>query len=389
MKTRKWGFFPFDAMDYKAAQAWLDKKAAQGWVLDRMFLRTFARFVPAGGRYHCVDLELPRVFDDQPDADYVRFCEDAGWELAAAPRGMLIFRSRSGYSPAPLQTDAGMEAERFWKKHVRKNVITVLVLFAILIPLLAVLFTLSGSAPFSSLATLNSTLLLLPAAVLALAYLLWSLIATVGSYVHFRRTGRLPQRGRPLAWGMGLAGFLIAALVVCWWLFGFAEDLGVGKTVDVALDPFHEEVSATPELCQSYPVITAADLGLEYSDNSRYLNGRRSLLVDLLDYSEITDGGHGSTHILTTMRYECASETLARWMFSARLRETARGQDFLWGRLEWGDVTSAHGFDQICFARDGSYLLLRQGNTVALVGATGFDWSEHLDPLRQRLELDA
>lgn len=388
MKKRKWGFFPFDAMDYKAAQSWLDKKAAQGWVLDRVFLRTFARFVPSEGRYHCVDLEFPRVFDDQPDADYVRFCEDAGWELTAAVRGMLIFRSRPGHSPAPLQTDAGMEAERFWKKHVRKNVITVLVLFAILIPLLAALFTLSNGVPFTSLLLLNSTLLLFPAAVLALAYLLWSLIATVGSYVHFCRTGCLPRHGRPFAWVMGLAGFLIAALVVCWWLFGFAEDLGVGKTVDAALDPFHEETSATAELCQSYPVITAADLGLEYSSDSRYLDGRRSLLADFLDYSEITDGSSGATHILTTMRYECASETLARQTFSARLRETARGQDFLWGRLDWGEVTSAHGFDQICFTRDNSYLLLRQGNTVALVGATGFDLSRHLDTLRARLSLD-
>lgn len=387
MKVRKWGFFPFDAMDYKAAQAWLDEKTAQGWVLDKIFLRSFARFVPSEGRYHCVDLEMPRVFDDDPDADYVRFCRDAGWELAAVTRGMLIFRTLPGQFPAPLQTDASMEAERFWKKHVRKNVITVLILFAILLPLLAVLFTLSDGAAFSSLLLLNSTLLLLPAIALTLAYLLWSLLTTAGSYVHFRRTGHLPRRGRPLAWVMGLAGFVIAALVVCWWLFGFAEDLGTGKTVDAALDPFREEISATPELCQSYPVITAADLGLEYSDDSRYLNGRRSLLADALIYDEITDGAQGATHILTTMRYQCASETLARWMFDARLRETACGQDFLWGRLDWGEVTSARGFDQICFDQNGNYLLLRQGNTVALVGATGFDLSQHLDTLRARLSL--
>ena len=34
MSSRKWGFFPFDAMDYKAAQAYLDKKADDGKQYD-------------------------------------------------------------------------------------------------------------------------------------------------------------------------------------------------------------------------------------------------------------------------------------------------------------------------------------------------------------------
>ena len=37
MSNHKWGFFPFDAMDYKAAQAYLDKKAAQGWVMEHLY----------------------------------------------------------------------------------------------------------------------------------------------------------------------------------------------------------------------------------------------------------------------------------------------------------------------------------------------------------------
>ena len=29
-----WGFFPYEAMDYKAAQACLDRRAAAGWHIN-------------------------------------------------------------------------------------------------------------------------------------------------------------------------------------------------------------------------------------------------------------------------------------------------------------------------------------------------------------------
>ena len=63
----------------------------------------------------------------------------------------------------------------------------------------------------------------------------------------------------------------------------------------------------------------------------------------------------------------CVNERVAHWMFDARRDETARGSGFLWGDLEWGEVTSDYGFDQICFTRDSSYLLALEGNTVILL----------------------
>lgn len=388
MKAKtKWGFFPFDAIDYKAAQAYLDKKAARGWVLDRLIFHRFARFVPAQGRCHCVDLDIPHAFSDDVDWDYVDFCADAGWELAASARGMLLFRSKPGQAPAPLQTDAGMEAEGFWKRHIRKNLIGTLILTLLLVFLSIFVFS-SGYVPVSQVLCGNSVFLLLALAVLWSVLLLRDLICLLRAALCFHRSRTIPRAHPKRAWAFGLLAYLSILLLVFWWGLDFAEGFGLNKTVDAALDPFHEEVSATPELCQSYPVITAADLGLEYSEDSRYLDGERSFLVDHLDYSEITGGENGATHILTTMRYECAGDALARWVFSARLRETARGTDFIWGELEWGEVTSAHGFDQICFARGGAYVLLRQGDTVALVGATGFDLTEHLDTLQTRLALD-
>lgn len=52
----------------------------------------------------------------------------------------------------------------------------------------------------------------------------------------------------------------------------------------------------------------------------------------------------------------------------------------------WGAVTSDWGFGQACTARDGSYLLLRGGDVVALIGATGLDLTgpEYLEAIRAR-----
>ena len=163
MSEHKWGLFPFEAMDYKAAQAYLDKKAAKGWVLDKLYCKRFARFAPAEGRSHYVDLDLHDMLDDGPDPDYLQLCEDAGWELLKNVRGMLLFRSQLGRHPAPIQTDEGIEADRFWKKYVRKNFLVLLVTLLICIPLLLLLLSLPNRRVIvSELLCYNANLLLLP-----------------------------------------------------------------------------------------------------------------------------------------------------------------------------------------------------------------------------------
>lgn len=39
-----WGLFAYDALDYTAAQQWLDRKAAQGWRLKKLYFGLLARF---------------------------------------------------------------------------------------------------------------------------------------------------------------------------------------------------------------------------------------------------------------------------------------------------------------------------------------------------------
>ncbi len=386
MSNHKWGFFPFDAMDYKAAQAYLDKKAAQGWVMEHLYCKWFARFVPAEGRYHCVDLDTPHVFDDDLDWNYVEFCEDAGWELVKNVRSMLIFRSKLGHHPTPLQTDTELEAEKFWKKYVRRNFLIELICLLFLAGLIALFAVLPNpSVSFTELLCSNAAVLGIPYVLFAAVSILWTLYRTIAIYVRFRRTREIASQKHGGAWVIGLLHFLAKVLIILWYLLYLADGLLIGKVVDVAWSTIKEEYTATPELCQSYPVITAADLGLPYSEDSRYLDGRRALLAERLDYSEITHSPH---HILTTERYECANEQVAQWMFDARKAETTLGSGFLWGDLDWSEVTSDYGFDRICFARDNSYLLALEDDVVILVGASNLDLTDHIDTIWERLELD-
>ena len=120
-------------------------------------------------------------------------------------------------------------------------------------------------------------------------------------------------------------------------------------------------------------MVLSSDLGLPDSDDSRHLEGFGSILMEFLEYREIADGEdpEAPVHILTTERYDCAGEGLARWTLAQRREETRNGS-FLWGELEWEDAPGL-GFDESCVCRGGSYLLFRQGRVVALVGCSGLD----------------
>lgn len=118
----KFTFFPYSAFDCKAAQDYLDQKAAQGWVLDQIFPGRLARFVPAQGRRHFVDVCSYAGFG--PDYDFIQLCGDAGWECVKDDfADMVLFRSKLGVDPQPIQSDPNFEWREFLRKQVRHRLI--------------------------------------------------------------------------------------------------------------------------------------------------------------------------------------------------------------------------------------------------------------------------
>lgn len=386
------GFYPYEAMNYKAGQAYLDRKAARGWGLRHIYLGSIALFERTEAPRHFVDLDIRPFMDEKPDEDYLQLCADAGWEHLQTLRGMLLFRAENGMDPAPLQSDGGIEWERFWRKYARRNLIaTALVLVAAV----ALVWLLLGLTPgpgrsVAALVASNSALLYLLSLAVGLLSILLGLVGVPLYLLRCRRSGQVDTPGRVWAWVQDAPFRLFRPLYVLAALLALLEIFGtVGTPVDLRWSPINGENTATVEACRQWPVVMASDLGLRDSEDSRYLEGHRSPLAEFLKYSELTDGNtpEAPLYILTTERYECANETLARWVFALRARET-RGGAFLWGELEWEEAPGLR-FEESYVCREGDYLLLRQGKVVALVGCQGLDLTkpERLAVIQERLEL--
>lgn len=386
------GFFPYETMNYKAAQAYLDRKAAKGWALQHIYLGAIARFIPAETPRHFVDLDIREHFEKESDPDYLQLCTDAGWEHIQTLRGMLFFRAADGADPIPIQSDADLEWERFWRKYARKNLISTAVALLLGVGILAVILGLTPGPGRSvaSLAASDSALLYLLSLGMGLVSILLSFIGVPLYLLRCRKSGQVESPGQAWAWiqdapfRLSKPLYLIAALVALLEIFGV-----VGTTVDLALSGYNHEETATVEACREYPVVMAADLGLRNSEDSRYLDGHRSPLAEFLNYSEISPrtDPEAPLYILTTERYECVSESLARWIINIRRDETRKGA-FLWGELDWQTAPDL-GFEECYTCRENSYLLLRQGNVVALVGCAHLDLTtpERLPLIRARLGL--
>lgn len=382
----KLGFFPYEAMNYKSAQAQLDRRAAQGWELRHIYLGCIARFRRADRPSHFVDLDIRGHMDEGTDPDYLQLCSDAGWELVQTLRGMLLFRASAGQSPAPIQTDGELEWERFWEKYRPRLLSTLITLISIgVIAFVLAMPPRQWNVPAMLAANLG---------LLYLLYFALAIPCTLAQWLHSkwylakcRRTNRVEDPG-PLATALDALNRLHTPLLCLILFFTVAQPLGLGRTVDLEWYSPNETYTATVEACRAWPVVTANDLGLGDGGYSRHLDGHSSPLMEFLEYQELaqTAGPEEPVYYrLTTERYDCATELLARWTLAQRHKETQNGY-FLWGDLDW-EPAPGLGFDESYTCRESTYLLLRQGRVVALVGCDGLDLTrpQALETVRARV----
>lgn len=391
------GFFPYRALHYKAAQAYLDKKAAQGLALQKIYLGCIALFQKSGSPKHFVDLNIIRPNErgayGDVDPDYLELCTDAGWELVRELRGMLLFRAAQGKDPVPIQTDREIEWDRFWATN-RPKLVEALVLLGAL-ALLAGVLLLSPPNSWELTHLLLSNVSLLVTLYWALT-LVFSLLNSLEYRLYLARCKKTDQVEQPGKLATVVDAFeqlrkwiglpLIALILV---------NIVLPPAVQLRSNIFEEEKTATVVACGEYPTVRAYDLGLsdDLGDNySRYLTGLHSLLCEYYNYDEMClDSPGGAVSILVTEYYHCAWEPLAKWTFDRRATETRNGA-FLWRNLEWEDAPGL-GFDESYTYDEGSYLLLREGNVVAMVGhvGSGVDLTtpKNLQIIRQRLGLPA
>ncbi|WP_209342675.1 DUF2812 domain-containing protein [Flavonifractor sp. AGMB03687] len=114
MKTR-WNLFTYPLMDGKAAEAMLNRQAAQGWQLKKIWFRLLACFEPARTPVtYFIDWADP-IGDEYED--YVDLCAQAGWTLKQQADHWNIYEAPTG--TPPIQTDSQLEYQRFQDKVMR------------------------------------------------------------------------------------------------------------------------------------------------------------------------------------------------------------------------------------------------------------------------------
>ena len=121
MKRRAgWRWFSYEPEDAKAAQAHLNELAEEGLELEDVWYCA-AKFRRVEGRGAPCWVEPARWTgmsrkQEERRAEYLSLCEEAGWELVEQSHGMFWFRARPGTTPAPLQSDQGVEWDSVWKR---------------------------------------------------------------------------------------------------------------------------------------------------------------------------------------------------------------------------------------------------------------------------------
>lgn len=385
---KRWGFFPYRSLRYKAAQAYLDRKATQGWELKGIHLGYLACFERTKTPQHFVDLVPWGSPTREASDDYLALCGDAGWEYIQSLRGMLLFRAAEGAHPVPLQSDQEIEWDQFWEVNRPRLRNTVVLLLALALMATVLLISPPSAWKVSDYLMNNGSLALLLFWGLSLVLAILDSRNSKRYLTRCREMGRVEAPGRLgilLDHGEALQRLIVLPLLALILIGGL-----LSPAVELRSSPFEAESSATVEACGAYPVVRGYDLGFPDTERgySRYLTQKRSLLANCYDYSELLPQTESAgTIILTTERYDCAGEALAQWLLNQRRRETAGGA-FLWGELDWQEAPRL-GFEESYTCQEGSYLLVRQGKVVALVGCSGTDLTtaEHLTIVRERLGL--
>ncbi len=129
---RKYTLPGFAAGDFKAVERYLNEQAQKGWELERIGLcaARWKRTERTDLRW-CVDLADPKQ-SREDRKDYVDFCAEGGWELAAFYGNMYFFKSLPGREVIPIQTDPELEKKNYNRYYVRNTILSAIGIVAML-----------------------------------------------------------------------------------------------------------------------------------------------------------------------------------------------------------------------------------------------------------------
>jgi len=243
---RKWTLFTYPVSDIKAAEAMLNRRAEQGWRLEKIWLGLLASFVPEEESVcYCLDWYDPNREDGM---DYRTLLADAGWRRVGQFNYWNIYEAPAG--TPPIQTDGELEYRRFRKKALRRMAIgwaIPLICLAVLVLLCVLVSMKPGVLGWSVFATIFSdtstgAVIVTALPLLLAGVVLWSgrLLLRLGQWKQaIARDESLPVPGQGSALAakiFSLAGYLfLIPLILAFLLDAMAKELNLGWIIGMAV----------------------------------------------------------------------------------------------------------------------------------------------------------
>lgn len=174
MRERKRCIPQFAFYDKEGIQAYLEKQAQAGWMLEEIsFGWLFRRTAPKRMHFFVAYYPKKSVFEGDGSEEQKLFwelCDHAGWRLVATNEQMQIFGSE-GEDPVPIETDAVLEVEKIHRSAKKSFLLTY---FLLLVTILMQAGSLAGQFRRDPVDVLgnNALLCMMPAMAFLGAYVI-------------------------------------------------------------------------------------------------------------------------------------------------------------------------------------------------------------------------
>ena len=184
MKQTKKKFAYFVPFDTTGIQAFLEKQAREGWMLEKAggAIWQFRRIEPKNIHFSVVFFPNASGFDPAPSEaqqSFFDFCEHTGWMLASSDGKRQIFYNEAA-DPTPIETDAALEVDTIHKAAKKDYLPSCLAFLAILLMEFLSEFRFMSTDPiavlsnnFSLFAGIDTLLTLLMLGIELGSYYLW------------------------------------------------------------------------------------------------------------------------------------------------------------------------------------------------------------------------
>ena len=124
-------FYPkADLDDFLGLEVWLEEKAREGWLLDKIGGGLGWRFrrelPPKEVTYSVVCFPQADLLDPEPGEEQLMFrdfCEHAGWKLAGTMGELHVFYSQEK-DPVPIETEPAIELENIHRTMGKNSLIS-------------------------------------------------------------------------------------------------------------------------------------------------------------------------------------------------------------------------------------------------------------------------